>query len=314
MILVTGGAGFIGSNYIHNSVRQGKEIVCIDILSYASNFSYIEPLVKTKKISFERADIGDTEAITNILRKYNPEYIVNFAAETHVDNSIKNYRPFLLTNVLGTVNLLEACLNSNIKKFVHVSTDEVYGSLGLEESRSFTETSHYETNSPYSASKAASDSFVRAFYKTHGLPAVITNCSNNYGPNQHREKLIPKIISNAISNKPVPIYGTGDNIRDWLYVDDHCNGIDLVLEKGRLGEKYNIGGGTEISNNMLVRKILDALSKPYSLIEYVTDRPGHDLRYSINCNKIKEELGYSPKHNLEAGLEKTIDWYTNVQN
>ncbi len=312
MILVTGGAGFIGSNYIYNALEQGKEVVCIDILSYASNFSYIEHLITHKLISFERVDIGDKEAVSTILKKYKPEYVVNFAAETHVDNSIKNHRPFLLTNVLGTVNLLECCLDSKIKKFVHISTDEVYGSLDLREDRSFSELSHWETNSPYSASKAAGDSFVRAFYKTHGLPTVITHCSNNYGPSQHLEKFIPKVICNAVSDKKIPVYGTGENIRDWLYVDDHCYGINLVLEKGKVGERYNIGGGTEVSNNVIVQKILDLLNKPYDLIEYVNDRPGHDLRYSINCNKIKEELGYNPKHNLESGLVKTIDWYTNV--
>lgn len=312
MILVTGGAGFIGSNYIYNTLQQGKEIVCIDILSYASNFSYIKPLVTKNLISFEQVDIGDQKAVSSIIKKYKPEYVVNFAAETHVDNSIKNHDPFLSTNVLGTVNLLKCCLDSSIKKFVHISTDEIYGSLGLEENRSFTELSHWETNSPYSASKAAGDSFVRAFYKTYGLPTVITHCSNNYGPNQHQEKFIPKIISNANSNKKIPIYGNGKNIRDWLYVDDHCHGINLVLEKGKIGERYNIGGGTEVSNNVIVRKILDLLNKPYTLIEYVNDRPGHDLRYSINCTKIKEELGYEPKHSLSLGLEKTIKWYINV--
>ena len=312
MILVTGGAGFIGSNYIHQAIDQGKEIVCIDNLSYAANFSYIEPLVKKKLISFEKADIGDQSSLKFILKKYNPTYVINFAAETHVDNSIKNYKPFLLTNILGTVNLLECCLDSNIKKFVHISTDEIYGSLTIDEDRSFDEFSPWETNSPYSASKASGDSFVRAFYKTYGLPSIITHCSNNYGPNQHKEKLIPKIISNAQLNKKIPIYGNGENIRDWLFVEDHCYGIDLVLEKGSLGERYNIGGGTEISNNILVRKILNLMNKSEELIEYVSDRPGHDLRYSINCNKITTTLGYKPKNNLEDGLKKTINWYLNV--
>jgi dTDP-glucose 4,6-dehydratase len=312
MILVTGGAGFIGSNYLYKLCEQGQagDIVCVDSLTYASNFDYIRPLVKSGKIKFEVQDIASREGMKAIYNKYRPEFVVNFAAESHVDNSIKNYDPFIKTNILGTVNLLERSLDHEVQKFVHVSTDEVYGSLGLDEDRSFTETSHYETNSPYSASKAASDCFVRAFYKTYGLPAVVTNCSNNYGPNQNKEKFIPTILKNALAGNKIPVYGTGLNIRDWLYVDDHCNGINLALLQGSPGEKYNIGGGAEVPNIDLVKMILDILEKSHDLIEFVTDRPGHDLRYSINCNKIKDQLGYNPQYSLQEGLEKTIKWYT----
>jgi len=312
MILVTGGAGFIGSNYLHRLCDQGYagNIVCVDSLTYASNYRYIHPLVEGNSIKFEMKDITSKSDMYDIFNKYKPDAVVHFAAESHVDNSIKNYKPFIQTNILGTINLLELSLDlPNLKKFVHVSTDEVYGSLGLDEDRSFTELSHYETNSPYSASKAASDCFVRAFYKTYGLPAVITNCSNNYGPNQNREKFIPTILSNAFSNKKIPVYGTGENVRDWLFVQDHCDAINLVLEKGVPGEKYNIGGGEELSNIAIVKMLLDMLHKPHSLIDFVKDRAGHDLRYSINCNKIKDQLGYTPKFNLQSGLEKTIRWY-----
>jgi dTDP-glucose 4,6-dehydratase len=312
MILVTGGAGFIGSNYLLRLCEQGHagNIVCVDSLTYASNYRYIHPLVENNSIKFEMRDISNKSDMYDLFKKYNPDYVVHFAAESHVDNSIKNYKPFIQTNILGTINLLERSLDlPNLKKFVHVSTDEVYGSLGLDEDRSFTELSHYETNSPYSASKAASDCFVRAFYKTYGLPTVITHCSNNYGPNQNKEKFIPTILNNALSNNKIPVYGTGENVRDWLFVQDHCDGINLALEKGVAGEKYNIGGGEEVSNIAIVRMLLDMLHRPHSLIDFVTDRAGHDLRYSIDCSKIKDQLGYTPKFNLQSGLEKTIRWY-----
>lgn len=314
MILVTGGAGFIGANYLYTLYKQDPttKVVCVDSLTYASNIEYIRPLIDIEFVKLEVHDISNEIWVEHLLKKYQPEYIVNFAAESHVDNSIKDLTPFVNTNIVGTINLLKhsvklACL----KKFVHVSTDEVYGSLELDEDRRFTELSHYETNSPYSASKAASDCFVRAFYKTYDVPTVITNCSNNYGPNQHQEKFIPTILHRALASKPIPVYGQGTNIRDWLYVDDHCYGVNLVLDKGTPGERYNIGGGTEVANIDLVKKILDILNKPESLVEFVTDRPGHDLRYSIDCTKIKEELGYNPTYNLEEGLLKTIEWYKN---
>lgn len=308
MILVTGGAGFIGSNYIINNLD--KDIVCVDKLTYASNFDYIRSVHINKQIEFYAGDIKNKPCLEWIKQKYEITHIINFAAETHVDNSIENYEEFINTNILGTINLMQWALDlPNLEKFIHISTDEVYGSLDLDEDRSFTETSHYETNSPYSASKAASDCFVRAFYKTYGLPAIVTNCSNNYGPNQHSEKFIPTIIRSIKENKKIPVYGDGLNIRDWLYVGDHCNAINLVLEKGVIGEKYNIGGGEEVANIDLVKMILSACNKDENMIEYVKDRAGHDRRYSIDCSKIEHELGYKPQYTLEQGLEKTIGWY-----
>ncbi|NBP00465.1 MAG: dTDP-glucose 4,6-dehydratase [Proteobacteria bacterium] len=307
MILVTGGAGFIGGNYLHQTEEQ---IVCVDKLTYAANFDYIKPLIDNGKVIFEYADITDSKAIRDIYRKYKPKYIVNFAAESHVDNSIKNCLPFVDTNILGTINLLQnaMCLDM-LEKFIHISTDEIYGSLELDSEDSFKETTQYSPNNPYSASKAASDHFVRAFHKTYDIPAIITNCSNNYGPGQNKEKFIPTIIRKAMKDYGVPVYGDGLNVRDWLYVEDHCRAINLVLEKGKIGEKYNIGGGTEVPNIELVKVILKHLNKPESLIEYVKDRPGHDRRYSINCDKIINELGYKPEYTLEQGIEKTLKWY-----
>ena len=244
-----------------------------------------------------------------LFEKYQPQYVVNFAAESHVDNSINNYQPFIDTNILGTINLL-ACAREygKLDKFIHISTDEVYGSLELDDDNSFTENTPYKPNSPYSASKASSDHFVRAFNVTYGLPTIITNCSNNYGPAQNAEKLIPKIIQNALNDKQIPIYGKGDNVRDWLYVQDHCKAINLVMKKGRIGETYNIGGGTEVSNLDLAKGILKILGKPESLISFVDDRLGHDKRYSINYDKIKNELGYTPDYDITKGLILTIEW------
>lgn len=313
MILVTGGAGFIGSNFLYYLCRQyaDQQIVCVDSLTYASNYDYIRPLIESKRVVFELQDITNAGAMEQLFKKYQPDYVVHFAAESHVDNSIRDLVPFVQTNILGTINLLQASTKlTGLKKFVHVSTDEVYGSLPLDTELSFTESDPYETNSPYSASKASSDCFARAFYRTYGVPVVITNCSNNYGPNQHQEKLIPTIIRQAEANQPVPVYGQGVNVRDWLYVEDHCQAIDLVMTQGRAGERYNIGGGVELSNNELVRKLLDMLGRSEELIEYVKDRPGHDLRYAIDCSKIEQELGYKPTYDLEAGLQKTIEWYT----
>jgi dTDP-glucose 4,6-dehydratase len=311
MILVTGGAGFIGGNYLWNTIwKVDNEIVCVDKLTYASNYDYIKPLVDNERISFEHADIKDEEAIKRIFDKYKPKHIINFAAESHVDNSINDYTPFVDTNILGTLNLLKHSIDLDcLEKFIHVSTDEVYGSLELDSDESFHELTQYQPNNPYSASKAASDHFVRAFYKTYGIPAIITNCSNNYGPVQHKEKFIPTIISKARNNQKIPVYGDGLNVRDWLFVHDHCEGINLVRQKGKIGEKYNIGGGTEVSNIELVKMILNVMNKPESLIEYVTDRPGHDRRYSINCDKITKELGYKPNYTLEQGIQKTLPWY-----
>ena len=281
----------------------------MDSLTYASNYEYIRPLVESNRVIFEQADITHPEATNSIFKKYSPDYVVHFAAESHVDNSIKDLVPFVQTNIIGTINLLQASTQLDLKKFVHVSTDEVYGSLPLIGGSSFTEQNTYETNSPYSASKAASDCFARAFYRTYGVPVVITHCSNNYGPNQHQEKLIPTIIRRIQNNQPIPIYGNGLNVRDWLYVEDHCRALDLVMNQGRVGEKYNIGGGVELSNNELTHRLMDILGKPNNPIEYVTDRSGHDLRYSIDCTKIQKELGYTPAYDLETGLQKTIEWY-----
>ena len=314
MILVTGGAGFIGSNYLYKlyELDPSQRVLCVDSLTYASNYDYIKPLIDNGFVQLEVKNITSEIYVDYIFKIFKPEYVVHFAAESHVDNSIKDLNPFVNTNILGTINLLKGSLTvPNFKKFVHVSTDEVFGSLELDDEHSFVETSPIETNSPYSASKAASDNFVRAFYKTYGLPAVITNCSNNYGPNQHKEKFIPTVLNSIFQGKNIPVYGTGENVRDWLYVEDHCNALNLVLEKGVPGERYNIGGGEEISNIELVKKLLSLLGKDSGQIEFVKDRPGHDLRYSIDCTKIINELGYAPAHTLDQGLEKTIEWYKN---
>jgi dTDP-glucose 4,6-dehydratase len=314
MIVTTGSAGFIGGNFLHHLYKENarRQVVCIDNLTYASNLDYIKPLIDSGFVIFRKADISSKKTMERLFSEFNPEYVVNFAAESHVDNSIHNYQPFIKTNILGTINLLECSLKlKQLKKFVHISTDEVYGSLELNDENSFTENTPYKPNSPYSASKACSDHWVRAFNVTYGLPTVITNCSNNYGPAQNKEKLIPKIINNALNDIEIPIYGTGDNIRDWLYVDDHCKAINLVMKKGRIGETYNIGGGTEGSNLNLAKTILDVMGKPHNLISFVTDRLGHDKRYSINYDKIKNELGYTPDYRLENGLRITIDWVKN---
>ncbi|CAB4133356.1 RfbB dTDP-D-glucose 4,6-dehydratase [uncultured Caudovirales phage] len=311
MIIVTGGAGFIGGNYLRSLKKMGhKKVVCVDKLTYASNYEYIKDLVDEGFVEFRKKDITNYYDVEDVFMEFDPTYIVHFAAESHVDNSINNYIPFVHTNIMGTLNLLEQCRKlKNLKKFIHVSTDEVYGSLELDEDRSFNEKSHYETNSPYSASKAASDCFARAFYKTYGVPVIITNCSNNYGPNQHDEKLIPTIIRKALADEKIPVYGDGMNVRDWLYVDDHCNGINLVLKYGKVGEKYNIGGGQELPNIELVRILLKKLGKPESLIKFVKDRAGHDRKYSIDCSKIQKELGYKPNYTLDEALDLTIDYY-----
>lgn len=313
MKIVTGGAGFIGGNYLWNQYKYGEDdhIVCVDKLTYASNLSYIQPLIDDGFVIFEHGDISNTRHMLSLMKQHNAEYVVNFAAESHVDNSINDFDPFIQTNIIGTINLMRAALEyDNLKKFLHVSTDEVYGSLNLSDENGFSETTPYKPRNPYSASKAASDHFVQAFYNTYGLPAVITNCSNNYGPGQHTEKMIPTIISKAMANEKIPIYGDGLYVRDWLYVDDHCRGIDMVLEDGRIGEKYNIGGGTELPNIDLASIILEKLGKPKSLLEFVKDRPGHDRRYSIDCSKISSELGYKAEIDLETGIELTIKEFT----
>ena len=304
-ILVTGGAGFIGSNFLHQAVNSFSEkIVCVDNLSYASDYEQIKDL----PIEFCNANIIDQHYCDYIFKKYKPKTIFHFAAESHVDNSIKDCSKFISSNINGTVNLLNLSVKYDIERFHHISTDEVYGSLNYEDPP-FTETTPYDPQNPYSASKAASDHFVMTYHNTYGLPVVITNCSNNYGPRQHIEKLIPKTISNIMSNKKIPVYGKGENIRDWIYVEDHCRGILDVFHGGKIGEKYNIGGECELRNIDLVKMIIKLMDASEDLIEFVDDRPGHDLRYAIDNAKIKNTLSFKPHYTIEEGLKKTIEWY-----
>ncbi len=309
-ILVTGGCGFIGSNFIQHILSQtGWDVINIDLLTYAG-VSQHQP---HPRYTFYQADIG-TPGITDILIKHHPDYIINFAAETHVDRSIAYPDAFINTNVLGTYKFICYLMeyhkvNPNFK-FVHVSTDEVFGQLRTDE-LTFTEKSQYAPNSPYSATKASSDHLVRSFHHTYGLPAIITHCSNNYGPYQHTEKFIPKAILRAHQDLPILVYGNGKNIRDWLYVTDHCDALLEVLRRGKVGETYNIGGEMELSNNEVVRRILLYMNKPLSMFEYVEDRKGHDFRYAINISHIKNELGWRPKVDFTAGLSRTINWYLN---
>jgi dTDP-glucose 4,6-dehydratase len=301
-VLVTGGAGFIGSNFLHHLITcTTEEVICIDKLTYAADWHNIPDNVK-----FYTTDIADEHNCEFVFKKYKPSTVFHFAAESHVDNSIKDCREFIHTNVLGTVNLLNLSLKYEVQKFIHISTDEVYGSI---DDGYFTEKSNYSPRNPYSASKAASDHFVLAYHNTYGLPAVITNCSNNYGPRQHTEKLIPTIINNLKNNKKVPIYGDGKQIRDWLYVQDHCEALIEIWLRGKVGQKYNIGGECEIKNIDLLKKIINLMNKDENLIEFVKDRPGHDRRYSTDISKIKNEIGWSPRFNLEFGLHKTINYY-----
>ena len=307
MIFVTGAAGFIGSNFVHYLKSKGyDDIVVIDKLTYAASTDNLNPLT----FPIEIVDIANKDQLEGAFRKYRPRFIFHFAAESHVDNSIEDATPFLDTNVRGTLNLLELSVKYDIERFHHISTDEVYGALGYDDPP-FTEETPYNPQNPYSASKAASDHFVTAFGNTHGLPVVITNCSNNYGPRQHKEKLIPKTISNILQNKPIPVYAQGQNIRDWIYVEDHCKAIMEVWYIGGYGEKYNIGGECEVKNIDLVKTIIRLMNASEDLIEFVEDRPGHDLRYAIDNAKIKKTALFQPQYNLETGLKKTIDWYLN---
>ena len=330
-ILVTGGAGFIGCNFVQYWLAQSDEtVINLDKLTYAGNFESLSSISKDPRHVFVQGDIGDRELVARLLDEQKPRAIVNFAAESHVDRSIHGLGEFIQTNIVGTFNLLETARAywSNVTaakesqfRFLHVSTDEVYGTLGCADSP-FTETNPYEPNSPYSASKAASDHLVRAWHHTYGLPVLTTNCSNNYGPYHFPEKLIPLMIVNALAGKPLPIYGDGLQIRDWLYVRDHCSAIRRVLEAGRLGETYNIGGWNEKPNIEIVNtvcKILDELrpktdGTSYSTqITYVKDRPGHDRRYAIDANKIHQELGWKPTETFDTGIRKTVQWYLDNQ-
>lgn len=307
-LLVTGGAGFIGSNFVLYMLRvhQEYEIINVDALTYAGNLENLKSVEHNPKHTFVKADITDAKAMDELIQQ-DVDVVVNFAAESHVDRSILEPDVFVKTNVLGTQVLLDAAKKYNVSKFVQVSTDEVYGSLGA--TGLFTEETPLAPNSPYSASKAGGDLLVRAYHETFGLPVNITRCSNNYGPYQFPEKLIPLMISHALSDKSLPIYGDGLNIRDWLYVEDHCSAIDLVIHQGKLGEVYNIGGNNERTNIQIVETILEELGKPKSLITYVKDRPGHDRRYGIDPTKTMTELGWKPKHSFETGIKETIRWY-----
>ena len=308
-VLVTGGCGFIGSNLVRHlrAERPDWTIVNLDLLTYAGNLENLSELEGDARHVFVRGDIGNRELIEHLLAQHRIEAVLHLAAESHVDRSILGPELFVRTNVLGTQVLLEACHRRKIRRFVMVSTDEVYGSLGP--TGAFTETSPLQPSSPYSASKAAADLLALAFHHTFGLDVVVTRCSNNYGPYQFPEKLIPLMVVNALHDEPLPVYGDGGNVRDWLHVEDHCQALLLALEKGRSGEVYNIGGGTQLPNLDLVRRILQLLGKPESLIRFVEDRPGHDRRYAIDASKAARELGWTPAHSLEKGLEETVLWY-----
>ena len=310
-VMITGAAGFIGANFVEYFIKKHPDykIVVVDKLTYAGNMDNLKNVID--KITFEQVDICDYDKITEIFKKYNINGVIHFAAESHVDNSIKEPFIFTKTNVLGTHTLLETARRiwgeGSSNKFVHISTDEVYGSL--KEDGFFTETTPIKPHSPYSASKASSDLIALAYFKTYKMNVTVTNCSNNYGPYQHNEKLIPHMIKLAMNDQKLPVYGTGKNVRDWLYVEDHCKAIDLVFENGRAGERYNIGGHNEKQNIEIVKLILARLGKSEDLIEYVEDRKGHDFRYAIDPTKIKEELGWVPDTKFEDGIVKTIDWY-----
>lgn len=311
-ILVTGGAGFIGANFVYLELEQHPEdrIVCIDKLTYAGNLRTLDKAMQSPNFRFEKIDICDREAVFAIFEEERPDIVVNFAAESHVDRSIENPGVFLQTNILGTQVLMDASREYNVKRYHQVSTDEVYGDLPLDRpDLLFTETTPLKTSSPYSSSKAGADLLVNAYHRTFGLPTTISRCSNNYGPYQFPEKLIPLMIANALADKPLPVYGEGLNVRDWLYVEDHCKAIDLIIRRGKVGEVYNIGGHNEMRNIDIVKIIINALGKSEDLITYVTDRKGHDMRYAIDPTKIHGELGWLPETPFKIGIQKTIAWY-----
>ena len=306
-VFITGGAGFIGSNFAHH--MSPYDVVILDKLTYAGDVDNLYPLDYPVK----GVDLVYKNRLEELFNQYKPRFIFNFAAETHVDNSINNVHPFIDSNIIGTVNLLDLSVKYNVERFHHISTDEVYGALEYGDPP-FIETTPYNPQNPYAASKAASDHFVMSYHNTYGLPVVITNCSNNYGPRQHVEKLIPKTISNIMSNKKIPVYGKGENIRDWIYVEDHCKGILDIFYGGKIGEKYNIGGECEVKNIDLVKMIIKLMGASEDLIEFVDDRPGHDLRYAIDNAKIRNTVAFKPQHTLEEGLKKTIEWYESRRN
>lgn len=311
-ILVTGGAGFIGSNFIFYLIKKYPEykIICVDKLTYSGNILTLKPVMDKATFKFIKADICSRNDIYNIFENEKPDVVVNFAAESHVDRSIENPEIFLKTNILGTQVLMDACLKYNVGRYHQVSTDEVYGDLPLDRpDLFFTEETPIHASSPYSASKASADLLVQAYNRTYGLPATISRCSNNYGPYHYPEKLIPLMIIKALNNDRLPVYGDGLNVRDWLYVEDHCRAIDMIIHNGKIGEVYNVGGHNEKGNIEVVKLILDILGKPHSLISYVEDRKGHDRRYAIDPKKINNELGWSPDTSFETGIEKTVKWY-----
>ncbi|MCI9361294.1 MAG: dTDP-glucose 4,6-dehydratase [Hungatella sp.] len=313
-LLVTGGAGFIGGNFVHHMVNKYPEyqIVNLDLLTYAGNLETLKPVEDKPNYHFVKGDIADEPFIMELFEKEKFDVVVNFAAESHVDRSITDPGIFVRTNVMGTRVLLDASRKFGVKRYHQVSTDEVYGDLPLDRpDLFFTEETPIHTSSPYSSSKASADLFVLAYYRTYGLPVTISRCSNNYGPYHFPEKLIPLIISRALADEELPVYGKGENVRDWLHVSDHCQAIDLIIHKGRVGEIYNVGGHNERSNLDVVKTILHALGKPESLIRFVTDRPGHDMRYAIDPAKLEKELGWKPEYTFDTGIKQTIEWYLN---
>ena len=310
--IVTGGAGFIGSNFVFYMLKNypNDRVVCLDKLTYAGNLSTLEPVMSNPNFRFVKADICDRDTVNKLFEDEHPDVVVNFAAESHVDRSIEDPGIFLQTNIIGTVTLMDACRKYGIKRYHQVSTDEVYGDLPLDrKDLFFTESTPIHTSSPYSSSKAGADLLVLAYHRTYGLPVTISRCSNNYGPYHFPEKLIPLMIVNALANKPLPVYGEGLNVRDWLYVEDHCKAIDLIIHKGRVGEVYNVGGHNEKQNIEIVKIICKELDKPESLITHVRDRKGHDMRYAIDPTKIHNEMGWFPEIKFEDGIKKTIQWY-----
>lgn len=311
-VIVTGGAGFIGSNFIFHMLKTHPEdrIVCVDKLTYAGNLSTLQSVMEHPKFRFVKLDICDRNGVFALFAEEKPDIVVNFAAESHVDRSIDDPGIFLQTNIIGTATLMDACRSFGIVRYHQVSTDEVYGDLPLDRpDLFFTETTPIHTSSPYSSSKASADLLVMAYHRTYGLPVTISRCSNNYGPYHFPEKLIPLMIANALNDRPLPVYGTGENVRDWLYVEDHCKAIDLIIRKGRVGEVYNVGGHNEMKNIDIVKLICKELGKPESLITYVADRKGHDMRYAIDPTKIHNELGWLPETKFADGIKKTIRWY-----
>ncbi|MBQ8473059.1 MAG: dTDP-glucose 4,6-dehydratase [Bacilli bacterium] len=312
--LITGGAGFIGSNYLHYVVEKYPDdyFVCLDALTYAGNYNNIKDLEGKQNFKFVHGDITNREFIDKLFEEENFDIVINFAAESHVDNSIKNPGIFLTTNILGTQVLMDASRKYNVKRYHQVSTDEVYGDLPLDRpDLLFREDTPIHTSSPYSSSKAGADLLVLAYHRTYGLPVTISRCSNNYGPYQFPEKLIPVVISKALHDEPIPVYGKGENVRDWIHVIDHNIGVDLIVRNGRVGEVYNLGGHSERTNLEVVKTILKQMNKPESLITYVTDRPGHDLRYAIDSSKVEKELGWERTYNFSDGIKETVDWYLN---